>query len=166
MSQATKILIVEDDPLIAELYAGHFRSKGVDVVLREDGERAIEYLKGDVPDAALLDLMLPRVNGLDILKFVRSEERLRNLPCIVLTNAYLGNMVHEAWKAGTDRCLTKVFSKPPQVLEILLSLLAEKRAVRRSGISNHSFRHSRRGSLPRFARISPRSSRRRWTRPT
>ena len=126
MAESTKILLVEDDTLIAELYNRYLNSKNVEVVVHNDGERAVEYLEGDVPDAVLLDLMLPGMSGLDILKFIRSDERLKHLPCVVLTNAYLGNMVQSAWKAGADRCLTKVFSKPPQVFEMIQALLAER----------------------------------------
>lgn len=126
--QTEHIYIVEDDSLIAELYARYFRSQEIEVEVFEDGERVIEHLKGTekLPDAILLDLMLPRVNGIDILQFVRSTEHTKELPCVVLTNAYLGTMVQSAWKAGADRCLTKVFSKPPQVFEMIRTLVREK----------------------------------------
>lgn len=127
MADSTKILIVEDDTLIAELYNRYLNSKNVEVVIHNDGERAVDYLRKDVPDAVLLDLMLPGMTGLDILKFIRADNRLKDLPCVVLTNAYLGNMVQSAWQAGADRCLTKVFSKPPQVYEMIQALLAERK---------------------------------------
>lgn len=138
MPDQTKILIVEDDTLIADLYTRYFRSKNADVIVHNDGERAIEYLREDVPDVALLDLMLPKVNGLDILKFIRADDRLKDVPCIVLTNAYLGNMVQSAWQAGANRCLTKVFSKPPQVFEMLQSLLAEQKSETSSVVEAES----------------------------
>lgn len=161
MSSKSKILIVEDDALIAQLYCRHFEKNDFEVVLHEDGEKAIEYLTAERPDVALLDLMLPRVNGLDILQFVRSEERLKDLPCVVLTNAYLGNMVQSAWKAGADRCLTKVFSKPPQVLEMIQSLLAEntrkpRPAFSRSAASKSEAETSERAFQAEFRSQSPR----------
>ena len=128
MSSGKKILIVEDDPIIADLYQRKFVSEHYLVELAGDGATAIESLKSHQPDVVLLDLQLPQVNGIEVLKFIRATPELSQLPVVVFTNAYLGNMVQSAWKAGANRCLTKAICTPRQVVDVVKLTLAEARA--------------------------------------
>lgn len=128
MSSGKKILIVEDDPIIADLYQRKFVSEHYTVELAGDGATAMESLKTHQPDVVLLDLQLPQVNGIEVLKFIRATPELRALPVIVFTNAYLGNMVQSAWKAGANRCLTKAICTPRQVVDVVKLTLAEAKA--------------------------------------
>lgn len=112
MSAGKQILIVEDDPIIADLYQRKFVLEGFAVELAGDGATAMESLKSRRPDVVLLDLQLPQVNGIEVLKFIRATPQLQTLPVIVFTNAYLGNLVQSAWKAGANKCLTKAICTP------------------------------------------------------
>ncbi len=125
MSAGKKILIVEDDPIIADLYQRKFAAEQFTVELAGDGSTAMESLKSHRPDVVLLDLQLPQVNGIEVLKFIRATPELRTLPVIVFTNAYLGNMVQSAWKAGANKCLTKAICTPRQVVDVVRLTLAE-----------------------------------------
>lgn len=125
MPSGKKILIVEDDPIIADLYQRKFISEHFEVELAGDGTTAMESLKSHLPDVVLLDLQLPQVNGIEVLKFIRATPELSTLPVIVFTNAYLGNMVQSAWKAGANRCLTKAICTPRQVMDVVKLTLAE-----------------------------------------
>lgn len=128
MPPGKKILIVEDDPIIADLYQRKFTSEHFSVELAGDGTTAMESLKSHLPDIVLLDLQLPQVNGIEVLKFIRATPELKTLPVIVFTNAYLGNMVQSAWKAGANRCLTKAICTPRQVMDVVKITLAEAQA--------------------------------------
>ena len=128
MSAGTKILIVEDDAIIADLYQRKFSSEHFTVELAGDGSTAIESLKSHQPNVVLLDLQLPQVNGIEVLKFIRATPELSALPVVVFTNAYLGNMVQSAWKAGANRCLTKAICTPRQVVDVVKLTLAEAQA--------------------------------------
>ena len=119
MSAGKHILIVEDDPIIADLYQRKFAAEQFVVELAGDGSTAMESLKARRPDVVLLDLQLPQVNGIEVLKFVRATPELSTLPVIVFTNAYLGNMVQSAWKAGANKCLTKAICTPRQVVDVV-----------------------------------------------
>jgi len=101
---------------------------GFDVTLAGDGQVAIDLLKKSKPDAVLLDLMLPQVNGIEVVKFIRADDKLKKLPVIIFTNAYLGNMVQAAWKAGADKCLTKAICKPSQVVQLVRATIEERGA--------------------------------------
>ncbi|MEN9575679.1 MAG: hypothetical protein RL514_3534 [Verrucomicrobiota bacterium] len=125
MSVGQHILIVEDDPITADLYQRKFTAEQFVVELAGDGETAIASLRARRPDVVLLDLQLPQVNGIEVLKFVRATPALQSLPVIVFTNAYLGNLVQSAWKAGANRCLTKAICSPRQVVDVVRFTLAE-----------------------------------------
>jgi CheY-like chemotaxis protein/HPt (histidine-containing phosphotransfer) domain-containing protein len=73
----------------------------------------------------ILDLMLPRISGLDLLKKIRGKAEFRQLPIIVFSNTYLSNMVQEAWKAGATKCLSKANCTPKQVMEVVQSLVTQ-----------------------------------------
>jgi len=125
MSAGKKILIVEDDPIIADLYQRKFVAEQFAVELAGDGSTAMESLKAHRPDVVLLDLQLPQVNGIEVLKFIRGTPELHTLPVIVFTNAYLCNLVQSAWKAGANKCLTKAICTPRQVVDVVRLTLAE-----------------------------------------
>ncbi|MBI5802520.1 MAG: response regulator [Verrucomicrobia bacterium] len=133
MSAGNKILIVEDDPIIADLYQRKFAAEHFTVELAGDGITAMEALRSHQPDVVLLDLQLPQVNGIEVLKFIRATPELRALPVIVFTNAYLGNMVQSAWKAGANRCLTKAICTPRQVVDVVRLTLMEAQAKAEAG---------------------------------
>ena len=71
------------------------------------------------PDAVILDLMLPKLNGLEVLKVVRADAATKSLPVVVLSNAYLSATVQEAWKAGADQCMIKASCTPRQLIDVV-----------------------------------------------
>lgn len=119
----SKLLLVEDDAIIASIYQRKLKSADFDVTHAGDGEIAIEKLREDPPDIILLDLQLPKKNGIDVLTFLRSQSSTREVPAVVFTNAYLGQMVQAAWDAGATKCLTKAICTPTQVAEVLRATL-------------------------------------------
>ncbi len=118
------ILIVEDDTLMARVYVDKFRSVGFDVDLAMDGATAIERLRSSRPDLVLLDLMLGEVSGVEVLKFVRGQEATRSLPVLVLSNAFMGDLVQAAWKAGANKCLAKSNCSPNKLVEEARAMVA------------------------------------------
>jgi DNA-binding response OmpR family regulator len=118
-----KILIVEDDQIVANIYRNKFSVEGYEVEVALDGQSGMEMLKSFRPDAVILDLMLPKMTGVDFMKQVRAQSDFQQLPVIVFSNTYLTNMVQEAWKAGATKCLSKANCTPKQVLEVLRSTM-------------------------------------------
>jgi DNA-binding response OmpR family regulator len=137
-----KILIVEDDQIVANIYRNKFSVEGYQVEVALDGQAGMEALKSFRPDAVVLDLMLPKMTGVDFMKLVRAQSDFQQLPVIVFSNTYLTNMVQEAWKAGATKCLSKANCTPKQVLEVL-------RATMNNGETNGS---ASSGSLTSFTR--------------
>ena len=81
----SRILIVEDERDIADLEAFHLQRAGFQTLLAETGQEALKHLEGGDIDLIILDLMLPDMDGLEIIKRVRLRERLQRLPIIVVT---------------------------------------------------------------------------------
>jgi len=106
----TRVLIAEDEPSIVESLAFLLRRAGYDVVSVLDGEAAIASLLGDRPDLLILDLMLPRRNGFEVLKTVRSQPTLAGLPVLVLTAKGQPQDRRLAEQIGADAFMTKPFS--------------------------------------------------------
>jgi len=94
-----------------------------------DGETGLEMIKSFKPQVVLLDLMLPNLSGVDVLKMIRSQPETQNLPVVVFSNTYLSNMVQEAWKAGATKCLSKANCTPKQVLEVVKGVLSAAHAA-------------------------------------
>src|SRR5215831_21023657 len=120
-----KILIVEDDLLIANIYRNKFAVEGFQVETASDGQAGLDSLRIFQPDAIILDLMLPKISGIDLMKKVRSQATFQDLPIIVFSNTYLTSMIQEAWKAGATKCLSKASCSPKQLIELVRSTLAE-----------------------------------------
>jgi DNA-binding response OmpR family regulator len=118
-----KILIVEDDQIVANIYRNKFSVEGYKVEVALDGEKGLEAVRTFRPDAVILDLMLPKLTGVELMKRIRAEPDFRETPVIVFSNTYLTNMVQEAWKAGATKCLSKANCSPKQVIQVVRAAL-------------------------------------------
>ena len=119
-----KILIVEDDQLIANIYRNRFSREGFQVSIAPDGQAGLDLVRSFHPDVVILDLMLPKLTGVELTKRIRAEPNLEQLPVIVLSNAYLTSMMQQACKAGATKCLSKANSNPKGVVEVVRTLLS------------------------------------------
>jgi CheY-like chemotaxis protein len=81
-----KILIVEDDESLRDVYREEFESEGFIVETANDGHEGVERMAFFLPEVVLLDLMMPKMSGFDVLKSVKNNPELKNIPVIVLTN--------------------------------------------------------------------------------
>jgi DNA-binding response OmpR family regulator len=118
-----KILIVEDDQIVANIYRNKFTVEGYKVEVAFDGETGLQTLRSFQPDAIIMDLMLPKLTGVELMRKIRAEPAFQQTPVIVFSNTYLTNMVQEAWKAGATKCLSKANCSPRQVIEVIRSTL-------------------------------------------
>lgn len=118
-----KVLIIEDDQIVANIYRNKLNVEGFKAEVALDGESGIETVKSFKPDAVLLDLMLPKVTGVDVMKQLRADSEFGQTPIIVFSNTYLTNMVQEAWKAGATKCLSKANCTPKHVIDVLRTAL-------------------------------------------
>jgi DNA-binding response OmpR family regulator len=119
-----KILLIEDDQIVANIYRNKFIIEGFQVEIALDGQVGFDLVRTFRPDAVILDLMLPKLTGVELMKKIRSEPEFESLPVIVFSNTYLTHLVQEAWKAGATKCLSKSNCTPKQVIDVIRSTLA------------------------------------------
>lgn len=123
-----KILIIEDDPIVAHVYRSRFENEGFQVDVAVDGQAGYYRLYEMKPDALVLDLMLPKLNGIDLLKKIRAVREFEKLPVVVFTNAYVANMIHESISAGASGVYNKSTATPRQIIDVLNTLLSPEAA--------------------------------------
>ncbi len=114
-----KILIIEDNQIVATVYRKRFEAEGYQAEIALDGETGLQMLRTFQPDLLVLDLMLPKMSGVEVIKQIRGEAEFARLPIIVFSNTYLSNLIQEAWKAGANKCLSKTGSSPQEVVAIV-----------------------------------------------
>jgi CheY-like chemotaxis protein len=119
------ILIVDDDQVAVHLYQEQFQSQGYKAEVTNNTHSAMQILKlkKDPVDLMVLDLCLPGMDGVEVLKNIRSEFGMQALPVIVISNAYLGNLGRAALEAGATKCVTKTDSMAGKMLELVRELL-------------------------------------------
>lgn len=120
-----RIMVADDDPFIVELYRAKLTREGFEVAGVSDGEEAIAKLRAWHPDLLLLDMSMPRMGGLEVLQFVRSDSKLKDTPVIVLSNTSSDSVMTEIWDMKPARYLTKRDSKPKKVMEEILEVFRE-----------------------------------------
>ena len=106
----SRVLIVEDEPHIIESLSFVLGREGFLVSSALDGEAAVEVLRRDPPDLVILDVMLPRLNGFEVLKLAKSDPALKSIPVIVLTAKGQQQDRRLAEEIGSDGFMTKPFS--------------------------------------------------------
>lgn len=117
------IFLVEDDPVVVKVYGAKFQREGFRVEVAEDGLIAMKNLMQVKPDVVVLDLMMPKLNGVDVLKYIRSTPELKKTPVIILSNAHMTGLAQEAAAIGAEKALLKSSCTPGQLLEVIYSLL-------------------------------------------
>jgi len=123
MSDAKKILIVEDDVFIRDIYQVKFSQEGFEVTVAEDGVKALEKLENYIPDIILLDIIMPYMNGMEVLKKIRGNDALKNIPIILLTNISEKESVTEGIEYGVSDYLIKSHFTPSEVVHKVNALL-------------------------------------------
>ena len=120
-----RILLIEDDDYIADIYSSELERAGYAVEYFRTGEDGLKALAEKNYDLLLLDIMLPGINGLDVLTKIKADPKTKDLKVLVLTN--LGNdpIVKQAYKMGAVGLLIKASINPDQVIAQVQKTLAE-----------------------------------------
>lgn len=128
VSPGPAVLVVEDEKAIADLVQFHLEQQGYEVVVAGDGRRAVELINKSAPALVLLDLMLPDMDGIDILKLVRGNERTAHLPVILLTARAEEADRILGLEVGADDYVVKPFS--PRELMLRVGKMVSRREDR------------------------------------
>lgn len=120
-----KILVVEDNQASREMIARRLKRKGFSVIAAEDGEQGYALAQSESPDAILMDISLPGINGWQVIELLKSEAKTRKIPLLVLTAHALVNDRARAEETGCDGYFSKPFDFQ-RLLESIARLVTEK----------------------------------------
>jgi CheY-like chemotaxis protein len=114
-----KLFIAEDDPLMSRMYERAFRLGGHEITMAADGEEALATLEkmDPKPEVILLDIMMPKMSGFDVLRKVKEDQNLKNIPVILLTNLAGQEDADKGLELGAVLYLIKSQYSPKQVVE-------------------------------------------------
>jgi DNA-binding response OmpR family regulator len=120
----TKILLVEDDQFLRDMYVELLKDEGIEVVACSDGEEGYNKAKEGGYQLIMLDIMIPKMDGLQILKKLKDEDALKkNGPVVLITNLEQDNIIQEGYKLGASGYLVKSALTPDQVLHEIRTFL-------------------------------------------
>ncbi|MEI7621499.1 MAG: response regulator [Candidatus Moraniibacteriota bacterium] len=131
----TKILLVEDDPMIAEIYKKKFELVGFEVVNAVTGKEVLKYASEEKFDLILLDMVLPEMSGLDVLKELRYSGRYdAKLKIVVLSNLNKTDYERQAKENGADGFIGKTEYTPSELADEVKKVLAEFAAAEKKSV--------------------------------
>jgi len=120
-----KILFVEDEATLQRTFGDFLRESGYEVISATDGEAGLRLAQTQKPDLVLLDLILPKLNGFEILKRLKDNPKTKKIPVIILTNLEGINDVDKALELGATTFLVKAHYAPEDVVEKVKKALQE-----------------------------------------
>jgi DNA-binding response OmpR family regulator len=119
-----KILIIEDDALLSKMYLSIFTSEKYEVETAADGQAGLDKARANKPTLILLDIMMPRLNGMEVLGKLKEDPELKDIPVVVLTNLAGDSDIQTALKMGAVNYIIKSEHKPKEVEEIVRGILS------------------------------------------
>jgi CheY-like chemotaxis protein len=122
-----KILLVDDDAVILQVYRPKLQQSFL-VETASDGLDAMKKLHSFKPDALVLDIMMPRFSGLEVLKFIRSNPVLKSLRVVVLSNMFFGAEQRQSAAGEADLAFQKSSCTPARLVEAIQQLLSDANA--------------------------------------
>jgi DNA-binding response OmpR family regulator len=123
MSEKKKVLLVEDDPFIRDIYQVKFSQEGFEVSMAENGAEALKKMKQSVPDIILLDIIMPYMDGMETLKNIKDNEEWKKIPVIMLTNISEKEKITKSEDYGINEYLIKSHFTPSEVVQKVKTLL-------------------------------------------
>lgn len=127
MPNQNKILLVEDDSMVVRMYQRKLEKDGFQLTLAFNGEEGLAALKKEKPDIILLDIMMPKMNGIEMLKAVKADPALKDIPIVILTN--LGDRPEDVQKCkelGAEDYWVKANTPIQKITERVKKILSKK----------------------------------------
>jgi len=122
VSGAHKVLVVDDDPVIVRLLEVNFEMEGFEVVTAVDGQDGIDKAKAEQPDVVVSDVMMPKLNGLELAATLKADDATKHIPIILLSAKAQVDDVRSGLDAGADDYVTKPF-EPLDLIDRVTKLL-------------------------------------------
>ncbi len=118
-----KILLIEDDPFLADIYTTKLKESGFSVEVVADGDAVLSKIKEEKPDLLLLDIVLPHLDGWEIIRDIKEIKELKDLKIIILSNLGQKNEVEKGLRLGALKYLIKAHYTPGEIVEEIKKVL-------------------------------------------
>ncbi len=126
MADAKKVMIIDDDKFLSSLIKARLEKEGLVVLQSFDGEKAVEMLRTEHPNLIILDLIMPKVNGFEVLQTISITPQLEGVPIIIVSNLAQDSDVQKAKELGAKEYFVKVKISIDELLQKIRALLAEE----------------------------------------
>lgn len=120
-----KILIIEDEKIIFELLQKKLTQEGYETTIARDGEEGLKKLRETRPDLVLLDIIMPKMGGFDVMKEIKKDRELARIPIIIISNSGQPVEIDEAQRLGAKDWLIKTEFDPQEVIEKVIKQIGE-----------------------------------------
>jgi len=130
-----KILIVEDDPMLVEIYQKKFSSDGYEVITAMDGSEVLKKIKSEKPELVLLDLVLPEEDGFDVLKKIKQNPHTKDIRVIIFSNLSQTEDKQKAQALGAEGFITKSDFTPKEMIEEVRKIFKRKAQPKEETVS-------------------------------
>jgi len=117
------ILLIEDDPFLIDIYTTKLKEAGFKIEVATDGEEGLRKLTEKKFDLLVLDIVLPQIDGWEILKKVKADQKLKETPVLILSNLGQKGEVEKGMKLGATKYLIKAHYTPSEVIEEIKEVL-------------------------------------------
>jgi len=122
-----KIILIEDDSFLVEMYSTKFELEGFEVISAEDGKKGLEMVKKEKPDIILLDILMPQMDGFAVLDALKKDKEMADTPVILLTNLGQKEDVKKGFEKGAVGYLIKAHFMPSEVVDKIKKILKENK---------------------------------------
>ena len=123
---AVTVLVVDDDPVIVRLLQVNFEMEGYDVLTAGDGAEAIDQVRAGNPDVVVCDIMMPKLNGLEVVERLQADEATADIPVILLSAKAQTSEIERGLEAGAADYVTKPFD-PLELIERVQQVVEKRR---------------------------------------
>lgn len=113
------VLLIEDDPFFSSTYAMKLEQKGYRVYIADDGAKGLRMMEHELPDVVVLDVLLPRLNGFEVLERAKQNKKLAGIPVIMLTNVWGEEDIARGRALGAVEYFIKAHTMPSEVMEVI-----------------------------------------------
>jgi DNA-binding response OmpR family regulator len=118
-----KIVLVEDDEMMARMYRKVFSLGGFEITIASDGKAGLRRIKEIMPDLVILDVMMPKMNGMEVLNELKRNSKTKDIMVVMLTNLSIPEEIRFALEKGAISYLIKCENEPRKVFEVVRKLL-------------------------------------------
>jgi twitching motility two-component system response regulator PilH len=119
-----KVLVVDDSAMVLEMVSAHLKQNGIEVLEAHDGSDAVDQLKTVTPDLVVTDVVMPKMNGYELCRWIKNNDSTKDVPVIMCTTKSEEFDKYWGMKQGADAYLTKPYH-PPELIKTIKQLLSQ-----------------------------------------